>query len=66
RRPKTTRSPSAASKLSETARERSRASTATSEVTGQGVAPFTNNRRPCLKQPEAGRPCCASRRRRVD
>ncbi|MDR2494227.1 MAG: hypothetical protein LBD24_03280 [Spirochaetaceae bacterium] len=38
--------------------KRSRASTATSEVTGQGVAPFKKQQ--CLKQPEAGRPCCAS------
>jgi hypothetical protein len=33
--------------------KRSRASTATGNVTGHGVAPFGNNRRPCLKQPEA-------------
>ncbi|MDR2494819.1 MAG: hypothetical protein LBD24_06320, partial [Spirochaetaceae bacterium] len=43
-----------APKPSETARKRSRASTAASEVTGHGVAPFGNNKRPCLKQPEAG------------
>ncbi|MDR2493733.1 MAG: hypothetical protein LBD24_00775 [Spirochaetaceae bacterium] len=34
--------------------KRSRASTANSEVTGHGVAPFANNTRPC----------CATRRRR--
>ncbi|MDR2495339.1 MAG: hypothetical protein LBD24_08985 [Spirochaetaceae bacterium] len=42
-------------KLAEAARERSRASTATSEVNGQGVAPFGNNRQPCLKPSETGR-----------
>ncbi|MDR2494264.1 MAG: hypothetical protein LBD24_03470, partial [Spirochaetaceae bacterium] len=43
-----------APKPSETARERSRASTAASEVTGHGVAPFGNNTRPCLKPSETG------------
>ncbi|MDR2494925.1 MAG: hypothetical protein LBD24_06865 [Spirochaetaceae bacterium] len=40
-------------KPSETARERSRASTAASPLNGHGVAPLSNNRRPYLKQPEA-------------
>ncbi|MDR2495276.1 MAG: hypothetical protein LBD24_08660 [Spirochaetaceae bacterium] len=35
--------------------KRSRATTATSEVTGHGVAPLRNNRRPCLKPSETGR-----------
>ncbi|MDR2495124.1 MAG: hypothetical protein LBD24_07880 [Spirochaetaceae bacterium] len=33
--------------------KRSRAWAAAGPLTGQGVAPFGNNRRPCLKQPEA-------------
>jgi hypothetical protein len=43
----------AASKPPAAARERSRALTATSPLNGQGVALLGNNRRPCLKQPEA-------------
>ncbi|MDR2494348.1 MAG: hypothetical protein LBD24_03895 [Spirochaetaceae bacterium] len=35
--------------------KRSRALTAASPLTGQGVAPFGNNRRPCLKPSETAR-----------
>ncbi|MDR2494015.1 MAG: hypothetical protein LBD24_02210, partial [Spirochaetaceae bacterium] len=37
----------------EAARERSRAWLVSSPLNGHGVAPFGNNRRPCLEQPEA-------------
>ncbi|MDR2493967.1 MAG: hypothetical protein LBD24_01970 [Spirochaetaceae bacterium] len=47
---------------SETARERSRASTATGLLNGLGVAPFGNNKRPCLNSRRL-RPCLNRRRR---